>query len=170
MEREVNMDKEQEYKVIREEQANEALVEKLKSFKEYISEDMTEWVQLIAVGGFVADVIKLIDWKKRINDWHDYWYNCRSSKNDIIEKIIDDIIEEIWTAIDYDLNAPYADELNAIWHNWNTDTDYMPEKKTVTDVSDAIIERMEVYHPGLIEAAKKYFFPDCDPDCKAESL
>ena len=149
------VDKEQDYKVIdKERQANEALIDKLKSFKEYINDDMPDWLQLIAIGGFVADVVRLLKW----NDYervYNPWHSPDTSRMSMMKR--DEIIEEIWTAIDYHINAPYADELNTIWHNWNTDTEYMPNEKTTTDVSDVIINIMETHHPGLLEAAEKYF-------------
>ena len=148
--------KEQEYKVIDEErQANETLIEKLKSFREYINDDMPEWLQLIAIGGFVADVVRLLKWddfKRVYNPWHS---PGTSTKMNMMRK--DEIIEEIWMAIDYHINAPYADELNSIWQNWNTDTKYELGSKTTSDVSDVIIGKMEIYHPGFLEAAEKYF-------------
>ena len=52
--------KQVQYMIIREEQANVMLIEKLRSFRKYINEDMSDWEQLIAVGGFIADVIRLI--------------------------------------------------------------------------------------------------------------
>lgn len=148
--------REQEYKVIdKERMANEALIEKLKSFKEYISNDMPEWLQLIAVGGFVADIVRLLRWddyKRVYNPWH---YSEPSNKMNMMTK--DEMIEEIWTAIDYHINEPYAEELNTIWHNWNTDAAYMPNEKTTDDISDVIINIMETHHPGFLEAAEKYF-------------
>jgi len=148
--------REQEYKVIdKERMANEALIEKLKSIKEYISNDMPEWLQLIAVGGFVVDIVRLLKWddhKRVYNPWH---YSEPSNKMNMMTK--DEIIEEIWTAIDYHINEPYAEELNTIWHNWNTDTKYMPNEKTTDDISDVIINIMETHHPGFLEAAEKYF-------------
>ena len=56
--------KQVQYMIIREEQANVMLIEKLRSFRKYINEDMSDWEQLIAVGGFIADVIRLIKWDK----------------------------------------------------------------------------------------------------------
>lgn len=150
------MDIEQDYKVIdKDRQANEALIEKLKKVKEYIKDDMPEWLQLIAIGGFVADVVKMLKWddfKRVYNPWHS---PGTSTKMNMMTK--DEIIEEIWTAIDYHINAPYADELNSIWQDWNTGTEYQFKAKTTSDVSDVILDRMEIYHPGFLEAAEKYF-------------
>lgn len=149
------MDKEQEYKVFdKERQANEPLIEKLKSFRKYINDEMPEWVQLIAIGGFVADVIKLLKWDdfERV---YNPWNSPDTSRMSMMRRT--EIIEELWTAIDYHLNAPYAEELNAIWQNWDTDETYKPETETVTDLYDVIISKIEENYPGFADEAERYF-------------
>lgn len=152
----IGTDKEKAYTVIDEMEweANETLIEKLKSIQEYINDDMPEWMQLIAIGGFVADAVKLLRWddfSRTYNPWHT---NSDTKMNMMTQ---DEIIEEIWGAIDYHINAPFADELNAIWHAWNTDTDYMHNEETVGDISDVILNIMEAHHPGFLDAVKRYF-------------
>lgn len=149
------MDK-KEYMIVRDDQANKELVAKLMSFKEYINDELPEWKQLIAIGGFVADVIKLLKWSEHKRSY-------RNNFGDYADGAVmtcDEICEEIWTAIDYSFNAPYADELNAIWSDWNTDESKYPEANTVEDICDVIAAQMEQVYPGIIEMAKDYFFSE----------
>lgn len=146
------MDKNEEYMIVRDDQANEELVAKLMSFKEYISDDLPEWKQLIAIGGFVADVVKLLKWSEYKRSYH-----SRIGYTNGEVMTCDEICEDIWTAIDYHFNSPYADELNTIWRDWNTDESKYPEAKTVEDIYDVIIARMEQVYPELAKTAEKYF-------------
>ena len=41
---------------------NENLVRKLKSIQLYLDGDLPEWKQLIAIGGFIIDVIREVKW------------------------------------------------------------------------------------------------------------
>lgn len=151
------MNNKEEYMIVRREQANEELVKKLLSIKEYLNDDIPQWQQLIAIGGFVADVIKLLKWSEKpvyrttVNNFTDWDYKDKNVMT------CEDIRDEIWIAINYHFNEPYADELNKIWSEWNTDVNKYPEVKTVEDICDVISERMDKVYPGLVEMADKYF-------------
>lgn len=144
-----------DYKVIRKENANDKLIEKLKSFKSLAKEldTLNEWEQLIAIGGFVADVVRLLKWEKHTKEYRDknLWYDQKANL-----MTYNDISEEILTAIDTHLNLPYADELNAIWRKWNTDDTYLPEVKR-EDVIDIIVDKLEENYPELLSIIDKYF-------------
>lgn len=149
----MNMDKNEEYKIVRDDQANEELVKKLMCFKEYINDDLPEWKQLIAIGGFVANVVKLLKWSEHKRSYQKRIGNYADGEL----MTCDEICEEIWIAINYSFNAPYMDELNTIWSEWNTDQSKYPEAKTVEDICDVIAARMEQVYPGLVETADEYF-------------
>ena len=147
--------KQVQYMIIREEQANVMLIEKLRSFRKYINEDMSDWEQLIAVGGFIADVIRLIKWDK----YRKLFSTSSSCGTYAVGNTMtcSDIIKELWTAIDYEINSPHADELNTIWNKWNSDVNYFHDIENISDIYEVIISKMEEYHPGFMNCADTYF-------------
>lgn len=126
-------------KIVHEEQENNALIEKLKSFKTYINNDLPEWKQLIAIGGFVADVISELKWREHT------------------DKIsYDEIREQLTGAITYHLSAPYADELNAMWRDWEfKETDKYIKIEKRSDMCNIINGRLEQEYPGIVEWINK---------------
>ena len=71
-----------------------------------------------------------------------------------LDKLLHDLI---WTAIDYEINSPHADELNTIWNKWNSDVNYFPDIENISDIYEVIISKMEEYHPGFMNCADTYF-------------
>jgi hypothetical protein len=144
--------------VVHKEQSNAALVEKLKSFREYIlSDNEPEWKQLVAIGGFVADVIRLLKWSEKpvypLENYHYY-------KNEHV-MTCEDICDSLWQAIDYTFNEPYADELNAMWQDWYFhDTGKYDSVETIGDMTDIICDRIEERYPGILSMVRKYFYPE----------
>lgn len=152
------MDRE-DVKIVHEGQANEKLIEKLRAFREYISDDMPEWKQLIVIGGFVADVIQLLKWEKKPVYHQDAWDNHKYWRYEN-EKVTscELICEEIAAAIEYEISAPYADELNAMWQDWHfNDTGKYADIKTFEDMDSIIIARIEKDYPGFEDMIKKAF-------------
>ena len=140
-----------EYKIVRDDQKNQALIEKLLSVESYIDHSLPEWKQLIKIGGFVADVIKALKWSEHKPPFNSY------HRDQAPQMTCDEICEEIWVAIDYTFSSHYADEMNAIWNGWNTDSTKYPEAKTVEDILDKLIEIVEKDYPGLKEYADSCF-------------
>lgn len=126
-------------KIVHEEQENNALIEKLKSFKTYINNDLPEWKQLIAIGGFVADVISELKWGEHTD-----------------KMSYDEIWKQITGAITYHLSAPYADELNAMWRDWEfKETDKYIKIEKRSDMCNIINGRLEQEYPGIVEWINK---------------
>ena len=123
-------------KCVHEELANKQLVEQLRKFKEYLlNDDVPEWQQLIAIAGFVTDMVKTL--------------RCNKT---------DEIYYEITAAVNYELEEPYAEKLNSMWDDWNNDkTGKYAKINTMQEMYDIICDCREIQYPGLIEMEKKYF-------------
>ena len=70
----------------------------------------------------------------------------------------DEILEQITGAITYHLSEPYADELNAMWNDWECQkNDKYKNIKTMSDMCNIINDRLEQEYPGIVECINKYF-------------
>lgn len=148
-------------KVVYKEQENASLVEKLKSFREYILNDgEPEWKQIIAIGGFVADVVKLLKWTEKPV------YDCRGSYTSYLynnEHVMscEDIIASLWQAIDYTFQSPHADEFNAMWQDFHfNNTGKFADVETMDEMYDIFTAKIEEEYPQFMETVLKYWHFD----------
>lgn len=127
--------------------ANEPLITQLKRFKEYIlSEDIPEWQQLIAVSGFVINVIQQLKWSD-----HKHLYNC------------DEITDEIIFAVNCYLEESFHDEFNNIRHDWEyNDTWKYKQIQSLLELSVILKDRIKNEYPKISDVLKKYFKIDID--------
>lgn len=126
---------------------NEPLITQLRRFKEYIlSEDIPEWQQLIAIGGFVIDVIQQLKWSE-----HKHLYNCN------------EITDEIIFAVTCYLEEPFHDEINSIWHDWEyNDTGKYTHIQSLLELTDILKDRIKDEYPQISDIIKKFFKIDID--------
>lgn len=128
------------YNIIHKEQENKTLILKLLSFKDYISNELPEWKQLIAIAGFISVVIRELNWSDQT-----------------AQMSYDEIWEQIAGAITYHLSEPYADELNEMWRDWELrETDRYTNIHTRSDMCNIINSRLEQEYPGIVTWINKY--------------
>lgn len=143
----------EEEKFISENGKNESLVNRLKSFKAYINDDIPEWQQLMAIGGFVMDVIRCLKWSEQpVFSKSEFQCDERPVMS------CDEICDEISAAIDNHIIAPYANELNEMFQDWNLQkTDRFKDIKNIEEMDELLWERLLQHFPNLLECVKQYY-------------
>lgn len=156
--------------VVHDGQANAPLIEKLKTIKNYLNDDLPEWQQLIMLGGFVADVVKTMKWSEKPiyksfgNDTENWTYKDKNVMT------CDAVIEEISAAINHQLSVPIEDELNEMWQDWYfEDTEKYAHVDTISDMNEIIVNRLEQKYPEITKIEEKFFYSDDSEKSKEEN-
>lgn len=143
---------------------NENLVRKLKSIQLYLDGDLPEWKQLIAIGGFIIDVIRELKWAEQ----------PLFSKMGEIDKepvmTYSEIYNEILYAVNQHLLVPLADELNLIWHEWNEGkTKKYQDIQNIEEMDCFLFTVIEKMYPG-IEQWMRYYYLHEDENVEKAAL
>lgn len=148
--------KQEEYEYVTKNGFNEKLVRKLQSFRSYLNEDLPEWKQLIALGGFVIDVIRELKWEEQPEFSRS---GFQFDKKPIMT--CDEVCDGISSAVDNHILAPLADELNAMWSDWNCmKTEKYKNVQTIDEMERIIFARLEQTYPGIEKWVRHYFIRD----------
>ena len=143
---------------------NENLVRKLKSIQLYLDGDLPEWKQLIAIGGFIIDVIRELKWAEQ----------PLFSKMGEIDKepfmTYSEMYNEILYAVNQHLLVPLADELNLIWHEWNEGkTKKYQDIQNIEEMDCFLFTVIEKMYPG-IEQWMRYYYLHEDENVEKAAL